>query len=73
MVYAGDLAFAFYLVHELTILNFRHWFDLPPLGLTVAALAAAIAGAVALHHGVEQPAQRRLSRLGPRRASDGPA
>jgi peptidoglycan/LPS O-acetylase OafA/YrhL len=73
MVYAGDLAFAFYLVHELLILNFRHWFDLPAVPLTALMLGAAVAGAMLLHHLVERPAQRRLSRIGPRGASDGPS
>jgi peptidoglycan/LPS O-acetylase OafA/YrhL len=59
-------------VHELTILNLHRWLDLPSGLFAVVAFVAAALGAAALHHGVEQPAQRRLSRLGPRRASDGP-
>jgi peptidoglycan/LPS O-acetylase OafA/YrhL len=72
MVYGGDLAFAFYLVHELTILNLQHWLDLSGVGLTAIAFAVSLAGAMALHHGVERPAQRRLSHPGRRGASDGP-
>jgi peptidoglycan/LPS O-acetylase OafA/YrhL len=73
LVYAGQLAFAFYLVHDLVILNFQHWFDLSPYALVALMLAGSTLGAVALHHGVEQPAQRWLAGLGRRGTSDGPA
>jgi peptidoglycan/LPS O-acetylase OafA/YrhL len=62
-VYAGQVSFAFYLVHQLVILNlgdhygFRSWPSIPTL------LAAAIVAAVALHHLVERPCERRIRRM----------
>jgi peptidoglycan/LPS O-acetylase OafA/YrhL len=59
LVYAGQVSFCFYLVHELMIVNLRHevgtgW------GVAALALALAIVAAVALHHLVELPFQRLL-------------
>jgi peptidoglycan/LPS O-acetylase OafA/YrhL len=59
LVYAGQVSFCFYLVHELIIVNLRHkvgtgW------GIAVLALALAMVAAVALHHLVELPFQRIL-------------
>ncbi|MCU1595554.1 MAG: acyltransferase 3 [Frankiales bacterium] len=57
LVYAGQVSFAFYLVHELVMLN------LDLTGATGAALALLITSvlAIALHHAVERPAQRALT------------
>jgi peptidoglycan/LPS O-acetylase OafA/YrhL len=62
LVYAGQVSFAFYLVHELIIINLvplgiRGW-ALDPIALVVSAVAA-----VALHHLVERPFERRLRSL----------
>jgi len=71
LVYAGQLAFAFYLVHDLVILNVAYWVHINAAGLTAIMLMTSMALAAALHHGVEQPMQRLLSgRSGPRRAAD---
>jgi peptidoglycan/LPS O-acetylase OafA/YrhL len=61
LVYAGQASFAFYVVHELVIVNLRHAGLHGPAGAAAMLLAAAVA-AVALHELVERPAQRRLSR-----------
>jgi peptidoglycan/LPS O-acetylase OafA/YrhL len=72
-VYLGELSFAFYLVHELVIINTLHVFgwrnpvpDMQELGLmqgagfaVVAILFATFLAAV-LHHVVELPCQRAL-------------
>jgi peptidoglycan/LPS O-acetylase OafA/YrhL len=60
LIYAGEVSFAFYLVHELVIINLRRSLALDgpsaaALYFTVAALAA-----IALHHLVELPCQRLL-------------
>jgi peptidoglycan/LPS O-acetylase OafA/YrhL len=70
LVYAGQVSFAFYLVHELVILNFQHWFHVSTVPLVALMALGSMVAAIALHHGVEQPAQRLLSRRGPRRAAD---
>lgn len=59
LVYAGQVSFCFYLVHELIIVNLRH---LVGTGWGVAALALvlSIAAAVLLHHAVELPFQKLL-------------
>jgi peptidoglycan/LPS O-acetylase OafA/YrhL len=69
-VYAGQVSFAFYLVHELVILNLQHWLHVSTALQVVSMTVVSIVGAVALHHLVEQPAQRLLARRGPRRAAD---
>ncbi|MCU1675021.1 MAG: acyltransferase [Frankiales bacterium] len=73
LVYAGQLSFAFYLVHDLTILNLQHWLTLPATLLCVVMFAVSATGAAMLHHGVEQPAQRMLTgKRAPTDAADGP-
>lgn len=61
--YAGEVSFAFYLTHELVIMNLAHVVgrNAPGPAGAVWALSAFILAAVtavALHHGVERPAQR---------------
>lgn len=65
-VYAGEVSFAFYLVHELVIMNLiaavggeGGWSG---LAWAVMALVLSVMAAVALHHAVELPAQRWLRR-----------
>ena len=70
VLYAGQLSFAFYLTHDLVILNFQHWMHISALPLCGLMFLGALGSAMLLHHGVEQPAQRALSRRGPRRAAD---
>lgn len=62
LVYAGEVSFAFYLVHELVLLNLPEVVDLPPVPRAVLTLLLASTAAVALHHGVERPARERLLR-----------
>lgn len=67
LVYAGQVSFAFYLVHELVIINLLPFAPTSPGSVTgallaVAALVVAGTAAVALHHGVELPAQRWVLR-----------
>ncbi len=60
LIYAGEISFAFYLVHHLVIVNLISEVDLSgPVGAIICLLASLIA-AMALHHGVELPMQRRL-------------
>jgi peptidoglycan/LPS O-acetylase OafA/YrhL len=67
----GRASFAFYLVHVLVMASVSSpWPDGHPLlpwpaatALMVAAFGAALALALVLHHGIEVPAQRMLSRL----------
>ena len=67
LVYAGKVSFAFYLVHEMVILNVRH-FAGPGWSTAALSLVIACIAAVALHHGVEVPAQKAIvRRLGARR------
>jgi peptidoglycan/LPS O-acetylase OafA/YrhL len=58
LIYAGQVSFCFYLVHEIVIVNLRSHLTGP--GAAVIALAVGVAGSVALHHLVELPFQRRL-------------
>ncbi|MDF8263354.1 acyltransferase family protein [Luteipulveratus flavus] len=60
LTYAGEVSFAFYLVHELVI---RHLPDRPSTGVPAAmvVLAVSVISAVLLHHLVERPAQRWIS------------
>ncbi len=60
-VYAGKLSFAFYLVHELVIVNVLESSTNAAV-IVLASLAISIAAAAILHHGVEVPAQRWLVR-----------
>ena len=65
LVYAGQVSFCFYLVHEIVIINVRQIVDGPPGALLCLIIASA--AAVALHHFVELPLQRRvLPRVAPR-------
>lgn len=61
LVYAGRISFAFYLVHELVVLN---TFRLLGAGVlpTLVAFAGACVLAVGLHHLVEVPSNRALVR-----------
>lgn len=70
LVYAGQVSFGFYLVHELVLLNLSPWVGTADRGLVVnvgrgvGLFTVAVACAVALHEFVEKPAQRQLrSRL----------
>ncbi|MBP1135110.1 peptidoglycan/LPS O-acetylase OafA/YrhL [Arthrobacter sp. PvP023] len=65
LIYAGQVSYAFYLVHELVILNLLGLLpdSLAKPVFAVIALAVAISLAIALHHLVELAAQRYLSRL----------
>jgi peptidoglycan/LPS O-acetylase OafA/YrhL len=74
MVYLGQLSFAFYLVHQLAldaVLNrVAPLTDPTVLGAgwrTALALLVSLAGAAALHHLVELPGQRLLTRRSGRR------
>lgn len=66
LIYAGQVSYCFYLVHELVILNGnRLWASWPrntveAIALTVGVLVVAFACAALLHHAVEKPAQRFL-------------
>ncbi|HEY1689381.1 MAG TPA: acyltransferase [Solirubrobacteraceae bacterium] len=60
LIYAGQLSFCFYLVHELVIVNFEHELHLRGLGMVTLCLAISIVAAQLLHHGVELPFQRIL-------------
>ncbi len=65
LVYAGELSFAFYLVHgQVLSLVGRQVTQFPtkPVGATyvLGALALATVAAMLLHHLVEKPAQRRI-------------
>jgi peptidoglycan/LPS O-acetylase OafA/YrhL len=60
LVYAGQVSFAFYVVHELVIVNLRRAGLHGPAGAAAMLLVTALA-AVALHELVERPAQRMLS------------
>jgi len=58
LVYAGQVSFCFYLVQKIVIVNVR---QISGGGLaTLVSLIGAAAAAVALHHFVELPMQRRL-------------
>lgn len=59
LVYAGKVSFAFYLVHELIIINVLHLLG-PGVGTALAGLVVACASAAVVHHTVELPCQSRL-------------
>lgn len=70
LVYAGQVSFGFYLVHELVLLNVTPLLGRDDRGLAlnigrgVGILGIAVLCAIALHEFVEKPAQRQLrSRL----------
>ena len=60
LVRAGEVSFAFYLVHELVMLNVRSWlgFNGPLMAALVVGVAAVCAAV--LHRAVERPLQIRL-------------
>jgi peptidoglycan/LPS O-acetylase OafA/YrhL len=62
LVYAGQVSFCFYLVHELILVNLRHEIG---AGYDTAALslAAGMLGAIALHQTVELPCQKLIRRV----------
>ena len=70
LVVAGQVSFAFYLVHELVITNLRHTMGLGAPA-AVVMLVVSLALAVALHFGVERPAQRQVMRLAAGKHGDG--
>lgn len=65
VAYASRLALAFYLVHELVIINLHAWTGMVGIGAAVLDLVVAVAAAVALHHLVELPAARAVLRAAP--------
>ncbi len=56
-VYAGEVSFCFYLVHQLVIINLQNEVGHGGYGVAALALAVSVALAVALHHAVERPMQ----------------
>lgn len=59
LVYAGEVSFCFYLVHELVIVNVTPYVS-GPAAVVVDLMAAAVLAAV-IHHLVELPCQRWLA------------
>lgn len=59
LVFAGEASFAFYLVHELAIINLKDHLGSSAVQVPVI-LAVSLSGAVALHLLVERPANKRL-------------
>jgi peptidoglycan/LPS O-acetylase OafA/YrhL len=64
LVYAGEVSFAFYLVHELVIIHVEAHLQAPALHQTALILVVAVLAAIALHHAVERPLQRVIVRHG---------
>jgi peptidoglycan/LPS O-acetylase OafA/YrhL len=69
VVYLGEVSFAFYMVHLLVIRTFRAFGLVPEVvhlgwavGGPVLLFAVSLIAAVALHHGVERPMMRVLTR-----------
>ncbi|HEY1776772.1 MAG TPA: acyltransferase [Solirubrobacteraceae bacterium] len=60
LIYAGQVSFCFYLVHQLIIANLRPVLTGSGLFDALLLFLAACAGAATLHHLVELPAQRLL-------------
>ncbi|MDO9441096.1 MAG: acyltransferase [Beijerinckiaceae bacterium] len=58
--YLGRISFCFYLVHEAVIFGVIAHTNVRGPAAALLALAVATAGAAALHHAIEAPAQRRL-------------
>lgn len=70
LVVAGQVSFAFYLVHELVITNLRDALGVgAPAAVVMLVVSAALA--VVLHYGVERPAQRQVMRLAAGNHGDG--
>jgi peptidoglycan/LPS O-acetylase OafA/YrhL len=66
LVYAGELSFAFYLIHELVMLNLTHALNLYGARADPILIVATCAGALALHHLVELPCESFIRKLGTR-------
>lgn len=60
LIYGGQVSFAFYLVHELVMINLHQKAGLDGLAGALVMLLVASAAAVALRELVELPSQRRL-------------
>ena len=62
LMYAGTVSFAFYLVHELVLVNLQRHTPLSGGAGAAVAFALACGCAVVLHHAVEEPAQQFYKR-----------
>lgn len=60
LVWAGEVSFTFYLVHELVMLNVRSWLGFDGLQMAVIVAVVAATCAIVLHRVVEQPFRSRL-------------
>lgn len=63
LIYAGEVSFCFYLVHQLVLGEIAPRLT-GPIG-AIAGVSLSVLFAVMLHHGVEKPLQVRLSRRPP--------
>jgi peptidoglycan/LPS O-acetylase OafA/YrhL len=70
LVYAGEVSFAFYLVHELALVNLQRHLTGTGFVDAVIVLLVACGAAVLLHHVVERPAQRLIAPGGARPTTD---
>jgi peptidoglycan/LPS O-acetylase OafA/YrhL len=57
-IYAGEVSFAFYLVHQITMVNIARWVGHGGAEVALLSLVASCVAAVALHHVIELPFQR---------------
>lgn len=62
LMYAGTVSFAFYLVHELVLVNLQRHTSLTGAAGAAVAFALAVGFAVVLHHAVEEPVQQLFKR-----------
>jgi len=62
VVYAGEVSYCFYLVHELTIVNVVHLLAASDRACAVLALAVSCMAAIVLHHPVEVPCRQMVNR-----------
>jgi peptidoglycan/LPS O-acetylase OafA/YrhL len=65
VVWAGEVSYAFYLVHNLVLGTLKVKLDPPPIGVEIVpvaafALAVSVVAAWALHAAIEVPARERL-------------
>jgi peptidoglycan/LPS O-acetylase OafA/YrhL len=64
--YVGEISYATYLVHYLLFIGFKLVFvedaERVPLPMIALFLMMTLVASIALHHGLEKPAQRRLNR-----------
>jgi peptidoglycan/LPS O-acetylase OafA/YrhL len=60
LVTAGEVSFAFYLVHEMVVINLRGELPLPAVAEGALIFLVAAASACALHWGIERPCNRWL-------------